>query len=209
MLREDFVDAIIFFGADLRPDIAKQIVKSHIPCLKIDSWKRLPGHSLNYDEAQGINLALTEFNRLGRSHPAFLYAFEDKYSQSRRKAFLELSSKMGFKDAVTAKHGDKDLPSVFSNILKKIPKTDSVILQHPILIGNFDLALKSLGKKTPEDISLACFHYNHYVLLSYPKIFYLNTNPPSLAKKIFELLEKQMNNKYLPPLTTWPYTTRI
>jgi len=201
MLREDFVDAIVFFNAHNEPAIAQQIDDFGIPCLKIHSYGS-KGPCLNYDDAQGINLLISALSEQQYRCPALRYRYDDEIFNVRIREFQKQVEKLSLSDPVIGKIEvyEDDLLEAF---LEDNPKVDSVILQNPNAVGHFFRFLKKVKRQKP--VKIMTFHHNSHCRLAYPEVSFLGLDPPNLAKEIMKNLDRLIERKKVSSEILWPY----
>ncbi len=156
IIKEDTVDGIIVFE-DIPEQYQQEIERHNIPCIQVNNSAFDRPGSITFDEKQGMRLLVNYLYRKGRKNLLFV-----GYKPTLNSHYSVEARKIGFETATSAMEVKADVVLIdksteidkLVDYLKKHKDVNGIILYIDEFASSVYKAIKSLGKRIPEDIAV-------------------------------------------------------
>jgi LacI family transcriptional regulator len=206
MIKEQHPDGLLFIGTFLDDTIDTIYKDLEIPIVLIDSYApHLPYDSVVTDNRQGTFLAIEHLIAHGHTHIGIVGS-QDKSPPSileRRAAYLEIIGSNGLEPHVE----DSDLLkatgySGTKNLLGRSPNVTAIFACNDEVATGVIQALRELGKRIPEDISVIGFDNVDYAADLYPPLTTIHVPKTWLGRLGVRMLVERTKHPNQPQITS-------
>ncbi len=205
MLKEQHPDALLFVGTFLDDTIDAIFRDLELPTVLIDSYApHLPYDSVVTDNRQGTMLAVNHLVEHGHEHIGLIGSYEKSAPSilERRAAYLE-----GIRLHALEPHiEDSDLLKVTGysgtkSLLGRSPQVTAIFACNDEVATGVLQALRDLGKRVPEDVSVVGFDNVAYTADLYPPLTSVHVDKTWLGRMGVRMLVERVNYPDQPQLT--------
>lgn len=161
LVREDCVDGLLLFE-NVDPRLLDELLRLRLPVLQVNTNQRYGPGCLTCDEEGAVALALREFVRLGRRHPAYIGDTEQPHfsTQVRPAALTAVAAELGLGPVpayrAPSAYGNQAEP--LADFLRAHPRTDCLLLYSDAWAPPLYQAAARLGRRIPADLAVIAFN---------------------------------------------------
>jgi LacI family transcriptional regulator len=205
MIKEQHPDGLLFIGTFLDDTIDTIYKNLEIPIVLIDSYApHLPYDSVVTDNRQGTFLAVEHFIKQGHTHIGIVGSHEKSPPSilERRAAYLEVIQAHGLEPNVE----DSDLLKATGytgtkNLLEHSPQVTAIFACNDEVATGVLQAVRELGKRIPDDISIIGFDNVDYTADLYPPLTSVHVSKTWLGRMGVRMLVERVKYPDQPQLT--------
>jgi DNA-binding LacI/PurR family transcriptional regulator len=206
MIKDQHPDALLFVGTFLDDTIDSIYKDLEIPIVLIDSYApHLPYDSVVTDNRQGTTLALEYLLEQGHKHIGIVGSYEKSPPSilERRAGYLETLKRHGLQTYIE----DSDLLkatgySATKTLLSRSPEVTAIFACNDEVATGVMQALRDLGKRIPQDVSVIGFDNVDYTAELYPPLTTINVQKTWLGRLGVRMLIERSKYPNQPQTTS-------
>ncbi len=172
-------------------------------CLIFNQPSKLSCAAVGVDNAEAARQVGQKLFELGHIHAAFVAVRFSKSDRSsdRYKGFRQICAELGMAEPglVEVDHAPGDLEIALISLFEKSPDTTALFASNDMLALCCIKALRSLGKKVPDDVSVVGFDGIAVAEMVHPKLATVATPCYDMGSKAAQLLIKALAEDANPP----------
>jgi DNA-binding LacI/PurR family transcriptional regulator len=196
---ENKVRGVAVMTSEFEPDLAENLVASHVPVVFLDVG---PVQSLTsnirVDYSQGIFEAIGHLCELGHTEIAFIAGPQNLRSAvTRRRAFLDALEKIGLPSHRTLEGNHKvdGGTTAVRALLREHPLPTAILSSNDLTAIGAMRALHEAGVKVPEDVSVVGFDDIDFAQMAHPPLTTVSLPRDRLGSLAFHALHKLFGHK--------------
>jgi LacI family transcriptional regulator len=206
MIKDQHPDALLFVGTFLDDTIDSIYKDLEIPIVLIDSYApHLPYDSVLTDNRQGTTLALEYLIEHGHKHIGIVGSYEKSPPSilERRAGYLETLERHGLQPYLE----NSDLLkatgySATKTLLARSPEVTAIFACNDEVATGVMQALRDLGKRIPQDVSVIGFDNVDYTAELYPPLTTINVQKTWLGRLGVRMLVERSKYPNQPQTTS-------
>ncbi|NRA38170.1 MAG: LacI family DNA-binding transcriptional regulator, partial [Planctomycetes bacterium] len=195
-LHENSCDAVLLV-ANTNAELDQKLEQISSPVVRINCNVQDRIGCINFDEAQGMELLVERFTQRGRTHLCFIHGDSDHFSSTAREEegihnAAQKSQNILWHKCIIDKQ--TDITEHIKEHLEQQPEIDAIIIAERSLPQLY-AALRMLGRKPGEDISVLCINAHIVAQAVFPSCAGIQIQQFNIGKIAVEYAMELLNGE--------------